>query len=127
MIHIQLWFDRSSDADQQKSSGVKYITLPPELALSNTTYEPMYSNISMVQFSGTNKSKTIVLTPIVYGITILNNAPNKQLATEFLQLLLSPEGVQITKANYIDPISPAQATVNSTNIPSQLQQYVVMP
>lgn len=116
-----------SDADQQQSSGVKYITLPPELALTNTTYEPVYKNISMVQFSGTNKSKTIALTPIVYGITILNNAPNKQLATEFLQLLLSSEGVQITKANFIDPISPAEATINSTNIPSQLQQYVKMP
>ena len=107
-----------SDADQQKSSGVKYITLPNELALSNTTYEPIYKNISIIQFSGTNKTKTVTLTPIVYGITLMNNAPNKQLATEFLQLLLSPQGVQITKNNYIDPISPAEATVNSTNIPS---------
>jgi molybdate/tungstate transport system substrate-binding protein len=116
-----------SDADQQKNSGVKYITLPPELALSNTTYEPIYKNISLVQFTGTNKSKNITLTPIVYGITILNNAPDKQLATEFLQLLLSSQGVQITQNNFIDPISPAQATVNSTNIPSALQQYVQMP
>lgn len=116
-----------SDADQQKSSGVKYTTLPPELALSNTTYEPIYKNISITQFSGTNKSKNVTLTPIVYGITILTNAPNKQLATEFLQLLLSSTGVQITKDNFIDPITPAQATVNSTDIPSALQQYVQMP
>ena len=116
-----------SDAEQQKSSGVKYITLPPELALSNTTFEPTYKNISINQFSGTNKTKNVVLTPIVYGITIMNNAPDKQLATEFLQLLLSPQGVQITKDNFIDPISPAEATVNSTNIPTELQQYVVMP
>ncbi len=116
-----------SDADQLKSSGVKYITLPPELALSNTTYEPIYKNISITQFSGTNKSKNVTLTPIVYGITILKNAPHQQLATEFLQLLLSSQGVQITKDNFIDPITPAQATVNSTNIPSALQQYVQMP
>jgi len=116
-----------SDAEQQKSSGVKYITLPPELALSNTTYEPSYKNISINQFSGTNKTKNVALTPIVYGITIMNNAPDKQLATEFVQLLLSPPGVQITQNNFIDPISPAQATINSTNIPSALQPYVVMP
>lgn len=115
-----------SDADQQKSSGVKYVTLPPELALSNTTYEPIYKNISMVQFSGTNKSKSITLTPIVYGITILTTAPHQQLATEFMQLLLGPQGVQITKDNFIDPISPAEATINSTNIPSAIQQYVAM-
>jgi molybdate/tungstate transport system substrate-binding protein len=116
-----------SDAEQQKNSGVKYITLPPELALSNTTYEPIYKNISIVQFSGTNKTKNVTLTPIVYGITILNNAPDKQLATDFVQLLLSPPGVQITQNNFINPITPAEATVNSTNIPSALQQYVVMP
>jgi len=116
-----------SDADQQKSSGVKYITLPNELSLNNTTYEPTYNNISINQFNGTNKTKNVKLTPIVYGITILNNAPDKQLATEFLQLLLSPQGVQITQNNFIIPISPAEATVNSTNIPSELQQYVVMP
>lgn len=116
-----------SDADQQKSSGVKYITLPNELSLNDTAYEPNYKNISMVQFSGTNKSKNITLTPIVYGITILTKAPNKQLATEFMQLLLGPDGVQITQNNYIVPISPALATVNSTDIPSELQQYVKMP
>ena len=65
----------------------------------------------MVQFSGTNKSKSITLTPIVYGITILTNAPHQQLATEFMQLLLGPQGVQITKDNFIDPISPAEATI----------------
>jgi molybdate/tungstate transport system substrate-binding protein len=116
-----------SDAEQQKNSGVKYITLPPELGLSNTTYEPIYKNISITQFSGTNKTKNVTLTPIVYGVTLLNNAPDKQLATEYLQLLLSPTGVNITQSNFIDPITPAQATVNSTNIPTALQQYVVMP
>ena len=114
-----------SDAQQQQSSGVKYITLPAELSLNNTTYEPTYSKISINQFSGTNQTKNVVLTPIVYGITIMNNAPDKTLATEFLQLLLSPQGVQISKNNFIVPISPAIATPNSTNIPSSLQQYVV--
>ena len=116
-----------SDAEQLNSSGVKFISLPPELALSNTTYESTYSHISINQFSGTNKTKNVHLTPIVYGITIMNNAPDKQLATDFLQLLLSPQGVQISENNFIEPITPAEATPNSTNIPSAINPYVVMP
>lgn len=114
-----------SDADQQKSSGVKYITLPEELKLSNTTFEPTYNNYKLIQFSGTNKTKNVTLTPIVYGITILTKAPNQKLAIEFMQLLLGPDGVQITKNNYQDPISPAIPTNNSTNIPDQLQQFII--
>jgi molybdate/tungstate transport system substrate-binding protein len=116
-----------SDAEQLNSSGVKFITLPPELALSNTTYESTYNHISINQFSGTNKTKNVPLSPIVYGITIMNNAPDKQLATDFLQLLLSPQGVQISQNNFIEPMTPAEATPNSTNIPSVLNPYVVMP
>lgn len=116
-----------SDAEQQQSSGVKYITLPAELSLNNTTYEPSYNKISINQFSGTNKTKNVKLTPIVYGVTIMNNAPDKTLATEFLQLMLSPTGVQITKNNFIDPITPAIATANSINISSTLSPYVTMP
>jgi molybdate/tungstate transport system substrate-binding protein len=113
-----------SDAEQQASSGVKFVTLPNELQLSNTSYLSTYQNYKIIQNSGTNKSKNVTLTPIVYGITVLNNAPDKQLANEFLQLLLSPTGVNITQSNFQDPISPAIATNGSTNIPSIIQQYV---
>jgi molybdate/tungstate transport system substrate-binding protein len=111
-------------AEQQKDSGIKYMVLPGELSLSNTTYESDYKKIGLVEYSGTNKSKTIKLSPIVYGITVLNNAPEKQLAIEFVQLLLSPTGTQIVTDSFQDPISPAIATNDSSNIPSELQQYV---
>ena len=113
-----------SDAEQHKSSGVKYMTLPPQLALSNTTYESTYKNYKLTQFSDTNKSKSVTLTPIVYGITVLNNAPHRDLAIQFVQLLLSPAGNKITQDSYQDPIVPAIATNGSTNIPQPLQQYV---
>ncbi|MBI4813610.1 MAG: tungstate ABC transporter substrate-binding protein WtpA [Methanobacterium sp.] len=113
-----------SDAEQQKSSGVKYMTLPAELALSNTTYESTYKKYKLTQFSDTNKSKSVTLSPIVYGITVLNNAPQRDLAIEFVQLLLSPEGNKITQSSYQDPIVPAVATNGSTNIPTSLQQYI---
>lgn len=120
-------FVYKSDA-QQAGGDIKYMELPSELALSNTSYESTYKNIKLTQFSDvSNQTKTITLTPIVYGITILTNAPNKDLATEFMELLLSNEGVEISKNNYIDPITPAVATNGSTNIPDQLKPYITGP
>jgi molybdate/tungstate transport system substrate-binding protein len=63
--------------------------------------------------------------PIIYGITILNNAPDKQLAEEYVQLMLSSTGINITQSNYLIPITPAILTNVSTNLPSSLQSYVV--
>lgn len=111
-------------AEQQKGSGVKYMELPGELSLSNTTYESNYKKIKLTEFSGTNKTKSLTLSPIVYGITVMNKAPEKKLATEYVQLLLSPTGTQIIKDSFQDPINPAIATNDSTNIPDLLQQYV---
>jgi molybdate/tungstate transport system substrate-binding protein len=112
-------------AEQQKSSGVEYMELPDELSLSNTSYEPQLKKIKMKEFSdNANKTKNVTLTPIVYGVTVLNNAPQRQLAIDFVQLLLSPTGTQIVQNSFQDPISPAIVTNNSTNIPSELQQYV---
>lgn len=114
-----------SDA-QQAGGDIKYIELPDELKLSNTSFEPAYSKIKLIQFSDVsgNKTKTITLTPIIYGITILTNAPEKDLAIEFMQLLLSNEGQNISQNNFIDPISPAIPTNGSTGIPSQLNPYI---
>jgi molybdate/tungstate transport system substrate-binding protein len=121
-------FVYKSDA-QQAGDNIKYLELPDELKLSNTSFESAYKEIKLTQFSdlNSNKTKTITLTPIVYGITILTNAPEQDLAIEFLELLLSNEGQTISKDNFIDPISPAIPTADSTGIPSQLDQYIAAP
>lgn len=120
-------FVYKSDAQQQASSGVKYMQLPEELRLSSTAFEPKYKEIKLTQFSdSTNKTqiKTQTLSPIVYGITILTKAPAYGLATQFMELLLSSTGQKISQDNFIDPISPAIATNGSTNIPSALNSYI---
>lgn len=120
-------FVYKSDA-QQAGGDIKYMELPEELKLSNTTFESTYSTIKLTQFSDvSNKTKSVTLTPIVYGITILTNAPENDLAIEFMQLLLSNEGVTISQNNFIDPITPAIATSGSTDIPSQLSSYITGP
>ncbi|MDR3291973.1 MAG: tungstate ABC transporter substrate-binding protein WtpA [Methanobrevibacter sp.] len=114
-------FVYKSDAEGRKNDNIKYLSLPGDLAVNDTQYEPTYKNYKLVQFSGTNKSKTITLTPIVYGITVLNDAPNRDLALKFVNFILSAEGNSITKKNFQDPITPAIATISSTNIPDILK------
>ena len=81
-------FVYKSDA-QQAGGNIKYLELPDELKLSDTQFEPDYKTIQLIQFSdleGSNKTKTITLTPIVYGITILTDAAENDLAIEFMEL-----------------------------------------
>jgi molybdate/tungstate transport system substrate-binding protein len=113
--------------DGKGKNGIKYLEFEPELALSNTTFESIYSNYKLDQFSDSDKKKTITLTPIVYGVTILNNAPNKGLAIEFIKLLLSPDGNKLTTNSYQDPITPAIITNISKNIPSEFGDYIKKP
>lgn len=107
-----------------EQANASYVTLPNELQLSNTSYLSNYSAIKLKQKSDTTNGSTVTLTPIIYSITILNNAPNKLLAEEYVELMLSSTGVQITKNNFLDPITPAILTNTSSNLPSALQQYV---
>jgi molybdate/tungstate transport system substrate-binding protein len=65
------------------------------------------------------------MAPIIYGITILNNAPDKKIAEEYVQLMLGSSGVQITQNNYLIPINPAILSNISTNVPSNIQSLVV--
>jgi len=119
-------FVYKSDA-QQAGGNIKYLELPDELKLSDTQFEPDYKTIQLIQFSdleGSNKTKTITLTPIVYGITILTDAAENDLAIEFMELLLSNEGNTISQDNFIDPLIPAVPTTDSTDIPNQLNQYI---
>lgn len=111
-------------ADQHKSSGVKYVELPDKLQIKDTQYESDYKKISLTQNSDTNKSKVVKLSPIVYGITVVKNSSNYDLSVEFVKLLISSEGTQLIKDTYQQPITPAIATNDSTNIPDALKSLV---
>jgi molybdate/tungstate transport system substrate-binding protein len=62
-----------------------YLALPTEVNLGNPTHEEFYKQASVtIRGSAPGDSLTIVGEPMVYGITIPNNAPNKELAKKFL-------------------------------------------
>lgn len=111
-------------AEQQKDEGVKYLELPDILSLSSTDAEDTYKKIELQEYSDTDKDKKITLSPIVYGVTILNQAKDNKMALEFVKLLLSSEGEKIIKDSFQEPIKPAVPTENSKDIPKELEQYI---
>lgn len=63
---------------------------------------------------------------INYSITVLDNAPQKEEAVNFVEFLIGPEGVEIFKKNGQEPIIPF-STGQPGKLPSKLLKYLKMP
>ena len=72
---------------------LNYVILPDSINLKNADFNDFYKS-AKVEIVGKEPGTTITQTgkAMVYGITILNNAPNKELAEKFLQFVLSENG-----------------------------------
>ena len=95
---IDYMFIYSSVAKQHK---LNFIELPDEINLSNPAFTDFYATAS-VELSGKSKNDKIIQKgePMIYGISILKNAPNKDLAEKFLTFLLTSEkGMKILEQN----------------------------
>ena len=84
------------------TTGLDYVPLPREVDLSDPGLSEMYRTASVripgVQYRGAD-SLTIVAEPIVYALTILDDAPNHRAAEAFVALLFSEEGQSILRAH----------------------------
>jgi len=87
--------------------GLKYIELPPEISLKSKKYADYYKQVSF-KVTGKKPGSFIVKkgAPMVYGITVIKNAPNKKGAELFVSFVLSPEGQTIMKKNGQGVINP---------------------
>ena len=114
-------FEYTSVAAQHN---LNYVELPPEINLADATKKDFYAGVS-VEIAGSEPGTTITMTgkPIVYGITIPSNFPNKDLAIAWLEVMLGTTGTNIMKANGQPPVSPA-TTDNKAAIPEELQKYI---
>lgn len=106
--------------------GLKYVILPDSINLKNPELKDFYKTAS-VDITG-KEPGTIVTKkgqPMVYGITILDNAPNKELAIKFVDFILSKEGgLKIMEENGQPSMVPTHSkTFNA--IPEQLKTYAI--
>jgi molybdate/tungstate transport system substrate-binding protein len=91
--------------------GYSFLELPQGIDLSSEDYAAAYGNVAVKmdfqRFGSVQPEFTGE--PIIYGITIPNNAPHPGIASEFVSFLISAQGQAILADNDQPPISPARA------------------
>jgi len=104
--------------------GLKYIELPEEINLSDPSKNDIYSTVS-IDVAGSKPGVKMKVTGdyINYSITILDNAPQKEEAVNFLEFLISPEGMKIFKNNGQEPIIPF-STEQADKLPPKLLKHL---
>ncbi len=104
--------------------GMKYIELPKEINLSDPSKNDIYSSVSM-DVAGSKPGSKMKVTGdyINYSITIIDKAPQKEEAVNFLEFLLGPEGMAIFKNSGQDPIIPF-STEQSDKLPTKLSKFL---
>jgi len=98
-------FEYSSVAIQ---SGLKYITLPADIDLSDPKMEAAYKTMQVKRPSG-NTTVTEVGMPIVYAATVPVSARTADSGYGFMNLLLGSDGRAVLTADGQTPIVPAEA------------------
>jgi molybdate/tungstate transport system substrate-binding protein len=90
-----------------KAHGLKYVRLPPEVDLSSPALADWYAQAVVRIPGGVGKdSLTLRGEPIVFALTIPTDAPHKEEAEAFVQLLLSEPGRAVLQRSGFATIKP---------------------
>lgn len=114
-----------SVAEQHK---LKFIVLPDEVNLKNVKFSELYNSVS-VEINGEKPTEKISQKgePMVYGVTIPKNSPNKVVAMAFIKFLLTKEkGVAILQKLGQPSVIPS-ATSSYDKIPDELKTFASKP
>jgi molybdate/tungstate transport system substrate-binding protein len=115
-------FIYKSVAEQHK---LEYLSLPDSINLKLPELNNFYS-LAATEISGNKPGEKIVQKgeAMVYGITILKDAPNRELAIKFLKFLFNKsKGIKIMEKNGQPSIIPS-ITLHYDNIPIELKEFV---
>jgi molybdate/tungstate transport system substrate-binding protein len=104
--------------------GLKYIELPVDINLSDPTKEEIYNSV-FVEVTGNKPGTKIKVNGdcINYSITVINNAPHKDEAIDFLCFMFSDEGMDILRKSGQDPMIPL-TTEQPGKVPLLLAKYL---
>jgi len=119
-FEFQLTYEHNARATASTNPDYRYVNLPDEIDLSNPARDAYYRQNAVVVLPGlgtASSARSIAVpgTHVAWGISLLKDAPNRQNAVKFLQLLLSPAGNASLSDNGPAPISPA--LVNPADFP----------
>lgn len=97
-----------------------YINLPGEINLSDPAFEELYNSVN-VDITGDRPGETVKINggSMIYGITILNDAPNSEDATDFLYYFLGEKGRAVMQKHGQSPLN-LYISGPAENIPGKL-------
>ncbi len=103
---------------------LKYITLPDEINLKSMGLAAQYATVATeINGKEPGKKETVKGEPMVYGVTMLRDAPNKPAAIAFLQFLLSKDkGMKIMEKDGQPSVIP-MAVQNYDKLPKELKEF----
>jgi len=104
--------------------GLPYMTLPDAINLGNPGLEEHYAGVT-VNITGSKPGDTLTMKgePMIYGVTLIQDAPNPGAAREFMHFLLtSDKGMAIMERNGQPSLVPA-ATNHYQQIPEGFKKY----
>ena len=101
------------------------VTLPDQINLGSPKYADFYQEAS-IKISGKEPGTFIEQqgAPMIYGLTIPDNAPNRAGAIKFMAFVLGPEGRAIMEKNGQQTLHPAPVTGDASKVPPELKQFV---
>jgi molybdate/tungstate transport system substrate-binding protein len=129
-IDFQLTYEHNARATASTNPDYRYVNLPDEINLSDPAKDAYYRQNAVVVIPGlgTTRSARTIAVPgahVAWGITLLKDAPNKENAIKFLQLLLGPNGKAALNDNGPAPISPALVNFKDfSELPAVLRSIV---
>jgi molybdate/tungstate transport system substrate-binding protein len=104
--------------------GLKYLRLPPEINLGDPGFAGNYRSVS-IPVAGSKPGDSVVIRGdyIMYGVTLLNDAPNRDEAEKFMAFLAGPRGREIITATGQSPIVPPVISGKS-DLPAKILESI---
>jgi len=127
---FQIIYEHSARGMAAANPDYRYVDLPAEINLSDPARNSYYREHAVVVLPGlgTPRGARTIAVPgasVAWGITLLKEAPNRENAVKFLQLLLSPAGTALLEDNGPTPVSPALVSPEDFgNLPEPLRPLV---
>jgi molybdate/tungstate transport system substrate-binding protein len=129
---FQFSYEHNARSTAIANPDYRYVDLPDEINMSDPAKDVYYREHAVVVLPGlgTPLSARTIAVPgnhVAWGITLMKDAPNRENATKFLQLLLGPAGVAALKDNGPAPIAPALVNAaDFSKLPESLRPLVTV-
>ena len=126
----QFMYEHGAQVMASKNPDFRYVNVPDEINMSDPAKNTYYREHALIVLPGLDtpssaRSVSVTGTRVAWGITLMKDAPNRENAIKFLQLLLSPAGTAMLKEKGPAPISPALVSpVDFRKLPESLRPLV---